>query len=127
MEMQIFHKDNRGRALVCSSKTSAISLFFSIENGTDDVYGLFDFQGGDKYFDASQVLDVGASLQSYISGYIGTDTMPPCTNNVCWYLYEKVFSITQEEIDYFKVENVESNYREANLGDIAKYSKIYTN
>jgi hypothetical protein len=46
--------------------------------------------------DLSLLLDFGASMKSYISGYIGTDTMPMCDKGICWYLYEMPFAITQE-------------------------------
>jgi len=46
--------------------------------------------------DISKLLDLASSMKSDISGYIGTDTMPPCTNGVCYYIYEKIFTITQD-------------------------------
>jgi len=33
---------------------------------------------------------------SKIVGYVGSDSMPPCKNRVCWYLYQRPFAITQD-------------------------------
>jgi len=53
--------------------------------------------GGDSgTMDISKLLDLASSMKSNISGYVGTDTMPPCTGGVCYYVYEKIFNITQE-------------------------------
>lgn len=46
--------------------------------------------------DLSKILDLAASMKSNVAGYVGTDTMPDCKKGVCWYIYEKVFNITQD-------------------------------
>jgi hypothetical protein len=46
--------------------------------------------------DISKLLDIASSMKSTISGYVGTDTMPPCSKGYCYYVYEKIFAITQE-------------------------------
>jgi len=46
--------------------------------------------------DISKLLDIASSMKSTISGYVGTDTMPPCSKGYCYYVYEKIFGITQE-------------------------------
>lgn len=71
--------------------------------------------------DLSQILDIGAGLFTTVSGYIGTDTMPPCTNYVCWYLYNSPFLITQQQLDFFKVDNVKHNIRTNNLAPLNTY------
>jgi carbonic anhydrase len=123
LEIQLFHTDLLHLSLACSSKKAAIVLMFNL-NSTNDNNGFFDdfttktpTPGGDSgSMDISKLLDLASSMKSNISGYVGTDTMPPCTRGVCYYVYEKIFSITQAQLDYFKVKNINYNARQANQG-----------
>jgi hypothetical protein len=72
-------------------------VFFTLEQGTTGNGGFFEFQTqkeGEKVFDASKLLNIGAAMKSHIMGYIGTDTMPTCTKNFCWYIHESPFALT---------------------------------
>lgn len=95
LELQLFHNDTLDLHLGCSSGRAAISLFFDL-NGTEPNNGFFDFTKSSNAgtIDISKILDIASSMKSTVSGYTGTDSMPPCSNGVCWYLYEKVFAIT---------------------------------
>lgn len=44
--------------------------------------------------DLSTLLSADIALNQYITGYVGTDTIPPCTRFVCWYLFEIPFTIS---------------------------------
>ena len=73
----------------------------------------------------SKLLGFGASMNSDIVGYIGSDTIPSCKKGLCWYLYVKPFKITQAQLDSFKVKGVEANARGTNFSTDARwYSKI---
>ncbi len=55
-------------------------------------------------------------MHNMISGYIGSDTMPTCTENQCWYLIETPLDISADQLNFFKVAGVTSNARALNLG-----------
>lgn len=129
LEMQIFHKVDK-IAFACKSNSSALSLFFNLTGDSSlETNGFFeDFQqksDDESTIDISKLLDVGAILKSYVIGYIGTDTMPLCSKQLCWYLYKTHFKITQDELDYFKKGGPDSNYRAANIAEKKEYGKFY--
>lgn len=68
--------------------------------------------------DLSMIIDRTFAMSNYMNGYIGGDTFPPCTNNVCWVVAEKLFPISQTQLDFFKVEGVTSNNRVVNFGNM---------
>ena len=87
-------------SLACRNKQGVISLLFNL-NSTNDNNGFFDTftsitpsADNNGTMDLSKILDLASSMKSSISGYVGTDTMPPCNLGVCYYLYEKIFAIT---------------------------------
>ena len=51
-----------------------------------------------------------------MTGYIGTDTMPSCDAGFCWYFIEKVFEISEDQLNYLKDKNTPSNARAVDLG-----------
>ena len=65
--------------------------------------------------------------------------MPPCSKGVCYYVYEKIFTITQEQLDFFKVDQaggkdgntignaLYGNARNANQGAGEKYKYTLRN
>jgi carbonic anhydrase len=122
LEMQIFHSDNSRRSIICLSRKSATSVFFSLTSG--EATNFFDFQTTNN-LDLNTILDVGAALRARIYGYKGTDSMPPCTLNVCWFIYDKVFKITAEQLQFFKDAAKVDNYRKTNLADSSNYNKNY--
>lgn len=95
-------------------------MLFNI-NSTESNNGFFDTffnvtpsadnKTSNGTLDISKLLDIASSMKSNISGYVGTDSMPPCTKAYCYYVYEKVFQITQDQLDYFKVKDVKYNAR----------------
>ena len=68
-------------------------------------------------------------MQYTISGYLGTDSMPVCTDRLCWYLINQPFTITQAEFDFFNVEGQASNARNPNQYDTATHTtqQFYNN
>lgn len=77
--------------------------------------------------DLSKLIDIGSSMHSNITGYAGTDTMPTCTNKICWYLYEAPYALTQANLDFFTNQDptVKSNNRVGDQGDPTKYRFTY--
>ena len=94
--MQIFGNDYYDRSVICSGQ-GAISIFFKVGTEGND---FFDWQSnatanGTVYIDLNKIIPKTVSATNNIYGYDGTDTMPPC-ENVCWYVVETPFAITQE-------------------------------
>jgi len=104
---------------------AALSVFFNL-NSTTSNNNFFEFltQGDQKYIDLSRVVDLGATIKGSITGYQGSDTIPKCTKDVCWYVYDFPMQISQEQLDAFKVDGVESNYRNGNKALLKKYNPI---
>ena len=69
-----------------------VSLFFKVGAANS----FFDFLDAPttKPVDLSLLITPEISLTTTISGYMGTDTMPTCETNHCWYLIEKVFELS---------------------------------
>jgi carbonic anhydrase len=98
LEIQLVHTDLLGRYRFCMNG-GFLSLFFSLTEGTLETNGFFDFTDpakGVDTVDLQKLLGFGAAQKSFVSGYMGTDSMPPCDSRTCWYLYEEPFKITQE-------------------------------
>jgi len=66
-------------------------------------------------------------MKSFVSGYIGGDTKPPCTPGVCWYIYESPFAITDDMLNKFVVPNLKSNARMNNLSADYRYRYSFFN
>lgn len=88
----------------------------------------FDWQKekDEKTIDLGLLLTPDIALNSFITGYIGTDTMPPCTKSQCWYVIETPFEISQEQLDYFKTMDpkIPHNARMHNLGTYPKQTQL---
>ena len=89
LEMQIFGNDTYNRALACFSQHSAISVFFKLDDTSTNPF--FDWQaeaskGGTVTIDPSLFLTQISGTTATVSGYMGTDSMPPCSYGTCWYL-----------------------------------------
>ena len=57
-------------------------------------------------------------------GYRGSDTEPNCTPSFCWYFNYPAQTIKQETLDKLKMEGVEFNNREVNLGANPLYNFV---
>jgi carbonic anhydrase len=105
-----------------------LSVFFTKDSG-EDINDFFDFQNEeivDKKMDLSKLLDFSSPLHSYVSGYKGSDTMPPCTPNYCWYLYHKTFTISEDQLQWFINQGAkDGNYRASNLSPASKYKNTF--
>jgi hypothetical protein len=63
-------------------------------------------------FDLNQIFTKTGAMSSIIYGYIGSDTMPDCTNFFCWYVTNMpTGTITQATLDQLKQQNVLWNNR----------------
>lgn len=124
MELQIYGRDHQNIATSCkASGMSALSLFFFLnETGSEATNKFFNFtkspvnSTSGQDFDLSLLVDVGTPMYYPLYGYIGSLTQPPCTKSVCWYLVQRAFPITKEQLEYLKVKNVKSNARDPNAG-----------
>ena len=65
---------------------------------------------------------MGSALHSHMFGYKGTDSMPPCTRNLCWFLVSDAFQITADELKFFKDLADTDNFRKTNLGKSTMYN-----
>ena len=73
------------QTLSCKSNNASISLFFNISDKGNDFFKFTE--NIDNGLDLSLLLDQSAGLHSNIIGYVGTDTSPPCSRYLCWYIY----------------------------------------
>jgi len=74
------------------------------------------------------VLPVGAATNDKVLAYVGSDTMPTCDPGLCWYLLPTPYLITQQQLDFFKVKGVASNYRQQDLStNELSYSRTLLN
>ena len=84
----------------CTSGIGVVSVFFKVSTTPSP---FFDWIGNDtKTIDLSLLITPEISLQNYIVGYIGSDSMPTCEKNYCWYVIEKVFDVTSEQLNALK-------------------------
>jgi len=72
--------------------------------------------------DLSKILTKGIAMSSNMYGYKGTDSMPPCTRNLCWFLKSDPYQITAEELKVFKDAAPQDNFRKTNLGTASQYN-----
>ena len=104
LEMQVFMQDTFSLNQGCLSNSAAVSLMFKLTTDAPDL-PFFAWQTAPDVtqvaVDLSLVLTPDFSMNNYISGYRGTDTIPPCTNFQCWYIAEVPVPINQKQLDYF--------------------------
>lgn len=109
------------KALYCGfSKQSALSIFFTLDDKGEDSGDFFNFLDQDntkepRMVDLSKLVGFAAHMKSDMITYVGSDTMPKCTQGICWYLYLKQFKITKKQLDLLRVDKVQSNVRATNL------------
>ena len=80
--------------LYCGSGTGVVSLFFKINDKANPFFAWLPANNTASVtapVDLTVIAAKDLALQSMISGYIGSDTVPPtCTGLVCWYIVETV-------------------------------------
>jgi hypothetical protein len=96
LEMQIFSTDPLNLHLICRTG-GVISVLFKVDDTKPNSF--FDWQaaataGGDVNIDISLLLSRVAGSTTTVTGYIGTDSMPPCTSSTCWYVVNQPFYIS---------------------------------
>ena len=114
---------------VCLSGKAAVSILFKLDPTAPD-QPFFAWQGinmTEATVDLSLLLTPDISLNSYISGYQGTDTIPPCTKFLCWYVIETPFKINQKQLDFFtKMDpSIPHNFRQAGQGKILSQTALF--
>ena len=65
--------------------------------------------------DPSILLSQIAGVQTSVTGYSGSDSIPECTLYLCWYVVNQPFTITTAQRDFFVYPNQVSNNRSTNL------------
>lgn len=71
--------------------------------------------------DISKFITRDFAMHNNITGYAGVDTMPPCNGRMCYYFIENVYNITQDQMNFVKVEGVAANNRAVQLGTMKAF------
>ena len=81
---------------LCKSGKAVLVIFFNKTEG-EDPGTFFNFTDDPTALsvDFSQVVPSVAGMNSKFGGYKASDTIPPCTPDVCWYIQEKVYKISE--------------------------------
>ena len=89
LEMQIIAKDVQERADQCKSYTGAFSLFFTIDDDATES-DFWDWVGKEELpnVDLNKLFTITTPMTTKMYGYVGSDSMPSCTPQFCWYLAE---------------------------------------
>jgi len=82
-------------------------------------------------FDLNQIFAKTGAMSSIMYGYVGSDSMPDCTDKFCWYVTNMpTGTITQATLDQLKytqgVPSYDYNNRATNLGAIPTNKKMNT-
>lgn len=118
LEMQIFGSDRFGRSLGCFSNNSAISIMFKIDDTKPNDFFAWqaDATGGKALtIDLSPLLDKISGTTKSVSGYMGTDSMPGCDYGTCWYIMNEPQTISNDQLNFFKVSGLASNARTVDI------------
>lgn len=113
--MQITADDIYTRAERCKNNIGAFSLMFEVGDTQSDFwdsFGTSDIQN----LDLSLLFPKTQAMTTQMYSYVGTDTMPNCTDLMCWYINMPVQTITQATLDMLMVTSVDANNRATNLG-----------
>ena len=102
---------------MCVSGLGVFSLFFNVDTSpTAQDNSFFAFLKDDKApLDLNSIISVDFSLHNYIIGYVGTSTLPNCERGQCWYFANKVYTLSQSQMNLLKVANVDANRRNVHI------------
>lgn len=78
----------------CLSTFGAIAVLFEITENDNPFFDWLSQADEDKMIDLGMILTADVAMNNYITGYVGTDTIPPCTRFLCWYIIETPFKIS---------------------------------
>ena len=81
-------------------------MLFKISETDNPFFSWLDQTDDKKIVDLSQIFTPDIALNQFITGYIGSDTMPPCTRFLCWYVLEQPYAISQKQLDKIKAISV---------------------
>jgi carbonic anhydrase len=109
LEMQIYHQEEFWTHAICVSGIGIISVFFNVSTPPNP---FFQFLDGTSPLDLSSILTPDFSLNNYIMGYVGTNSVPNCERGVCWYIVKDVFSIGSDQLEKLKIPGVPFNNRQ---------------
>ena len=96
LEMQIFMNDRTGYSQSCFSGRINVALRFKLDPYDNPFFDWIKAAPtpANMNVDLSMLIDKNFAMNSFINGYIGSDTFPPCTASVCWVVPEQVFTIS---------------------------------
>lgn len=97
LEMHIKFSDVDNMHSQCRSGIAVLAIFFNKTEGADPG-SFFNFTTGESALsvDFSELIPTVAGMTDTFTGYKASDTVPPCTPDVCWYIQEKVYKITED-------------------------------
>lgn len=111
-------------ALYCSGHVGVVSVMFYI----DDTYtgDFFDWipnaqAGNEVTIDVGKILTQITGVTNTVSGYRGSDTMPNCSNPVCWYVVNEAFPITTEQLAFFQAQGANNRSVDINTATVLEY------
>ncbi len=87
-------------------------MFFNVsKTQPPEENSFFNFLDGKSELDLSTLIPIDFSLKEYVTGYVGTNTVPNCERGVCWYILRNVHSIGPDQLEKLKVKDVKANNR----------------
>jgi carbonic anhydrase len=111
VEVQIYHHAEPSQSIAQNRSVAALSVIFREGQQSDFLQKLIV----DKSVDLSLVFDK-PEIRNYVM-YEGSLTVPPCTENVNWFVYGEVLEASREQIDIFEelwAKNSTANYPSGN-------------
>lgn len=99
LEMQVYAYDMNHMGSTCGSGYAALSFFFFLDDtgkGSDETNNFFNFTESGMDFDLSFLFDLTTPMHYGLYGYLGGFTQPPCQVDLCWYMLQRRFPITQK-------------------------------
>jgi carbonic anhydrase len=61
--------------------------------------------------DLSQLFTTDFALTNTMYGYVGTNSVPNCERNLCWYVLDTIQTIGPKQYEQIKVDGIGSNNR----------------
>ena len=132
LEVQIIVDDVYKRAEYCKSYKGGFSLMFNIGQTQSSFWDWVSLGPAQiPNFDLNQIFAKTGAMSSIMYGYVGSDSMPDCTDKFCWYVTNMpTGTITQATLDQLKytqgVPSYDYNNRATNLGAIPTNKKMNT-
>lgn len=63
-------------------------------------------------------------MTDVISGYTGSNTVPPCEKDLCWYILNTVYKVTEDQVGGLILPNVTTNARATGISTNSTVGRI---